>query len=330
MKRELRKAEVLFVVACVAVVSRGGQLGVGIGSAFGTQASFESDQVVLPFANDPGAAAAGIDHVYDDGYNLVDSSGNFGNETTFWGYQNEAQFDAATDTIRMSSTRTLIDAAEDSADRDCLGALELFWLQNFTSNKTFNCGFRLAARWQRVRVAGAAWSGTTAETYTDAYALNGISAPSAPFDGSYGGGIGNPVLGDGPTRSISTAAGSAVMISRTLDGHMLGFDFGPTLSWDLGERMALVASAGGTAMHIHSTFSYDSGGLVAGETTDQEWLFGAYAGADLQCRIGEGWGLFGGVAYTYLEDFNQQADGQRAELVFADSCVLRFGIYTEL
>src|SRR5436190_17264130 len=39
----------------------------------------------------PGPAAAGADHRYNDGYVLVDSSGNAGGMTWYWGYQNASQ-----------------------------------------------------------------------------------------------------------------------------------------------------------------------------------------------------------------------------------------------
>src|SRR5262245_36064702 len=48
--------------------------------------------------NNPGPATSGANHTYDDGYNKIDSQGNdhsaqgFPNTTTFWGYQNDSQW----------------------------------------------------------------------------------------------------------------------------------------------------------------------------------------------------------------------------------------------
>ena len=39
----------------------------------------------------PGPASGGADHTYNDGYVLVDSSGNAGGLTWNWGYQNASQ-----------------------------------------------------------------------------------------------------------------------------------------------------------------------------------------------------------------------------------------------
>src|SRR3954463_5137558 len=61
-------------------LSLGARFGMNFKAAFGNSA------VV-----DPGPAAAGANHNYNDGYVRVDSSGNAGGLTWNWGYQNASQ-----------------------------------------------------------------------------------------------------------------------------------------------------------------------------------------------------------------------------------------------
>jgi len=45
----------------------------------------------FPALSNPGLPISGVDHTYDDGYNLVDISDNAGNLTSNWGYENDSQ-----------------------------------------------------------------------------------------------------------------------------------------------------------------------------------------------------------------------------------------------
>lgn len=115
--------------------------------------------------------------------------------------------------------------------------------------------------------------------------------------------------------------------TRELDAGLPGLDLGPTLSVDHTERLRLSASLGATLTWIDSEFSYRDGSFAQGRTTNNDWLFGAYASADLNVLIGEHRGLFGGAAYTRMENFNQQTAGRSAELQFNDSYTVRAGVF---
>src|SRR5215471_15014422 len=57
------------------------RMGFNIKTDFKT--SFGSGQTT------PGVGVHGVDRTYDDGYNKVDSTGNAGGYTTFWGYEHD-------------------------------------------------------------------------------------------------------------------------------------------------------------------------------------------------------------------------------------------------
>ena len=322
MNRQFRISAGLLAAGCICGAVQA-EFGVSAGASFNYKAQFRSTAAAQPRATDPGAAVAGVDHFYDDGYNRVDSSGNAGNQTTYWGYQNASQDNGGS--VTMNSAQTIIDAQNASASQEeAQPALEIYWQENLTENERWNIGLRAALRWQRIELDNRAIYRTTVETVSDTYTYIGI-LPGAPFDGSYTGP--NFLLSDIPSRSIASAAGPSISAQRTLDANLLGFDLGPTLSLTITEKLRLTASAGGTVAWIRSDFSYRDGTLASGSDTKQDWLFGAYIGADLQYQIGEHWGVFAGAAYTRLQDFDQQVDGRGTELQFDDSYTLRAGFF---
>ena len=313
---------ILFVAGSLTLAARA-EFGVSAGASFNYKSKFRSAAAVQPRATDPGTTAAGTDHFYDDGYNRVDSSGNAGGLTTYWGYQNASQDKGGR--IDMNSAQTTINANESSGSQeDVQPGFEIYWQHDFTENECWNFGLRAALRWQQIELDNHAFSGTTIETISDTYTYVGIP-PGAPFNGSFGGP--NFLLSDSLTRSIASAAGPSILTSRTLDANLFGFDFGPTLSLNITKKLSAVLSTGGTVAWMRSEFSYRDGALASGSDTEEEFLLGAYVGADLQYQIGEHWGIFCGAAYTKLQDLDQHVDGRSAELQFGNIYTMRIGLF---
>ena len=284
-----------------------------------------------PRATHPGSDPATNpkeDRFYDDGHVLLDNIPGFPDLTRFYGYADYAaqvNDTGAGGTITMNSAQTTIDAQSSSGSQaDVQPAIEMYWQTDLSENDRWNFGIRTALRWQRVVLDNRTLYSTTVDTITDTYTYTGTIFPHI---GSGGGGVGFPSINDTPTRIESQIAGPSIIVARNLEADLFAFDFGPTLSLSLTERLRLTASVGGTIAWIHSDFSYEDGAFARGSDTEENWLFGAYAGADLQYQIGEHWGIFGGAAYTRLEDFEQEVDGRTAELQFDDSYTLRAGIF---
>ena len=323
MNRQIKKTTVVLLAAgCIAGTAQA-EFGVSAGGSFNYKADFRSAVAPQPRPVDPGKAVAGTEHVYDDGYNRVDSSGNAGNQTTYWGYQNVSQDNGGS--VTMNSSRSIINANGSSGTQnDAQPAIEVYWQEDLTENETWNIGLLAALRWQRIDLDNQTVYSTIIETISDTYSYVGI-LPGAPFDGSFTGP--NFLLSDTPNRNTTYASGADLIVTRTFNADLIGFDIGPTLSWNLSEKLSLSAFAGGTVAWIKSDFSYCDGTFESGSVTDDDWLFGGIAGVDLQYQFGEHWGLFVGAAYTYLEDFSKKIDGRSAELQFDDSYTLRSGIF---
>lgn len=275
------------------------------------------------FANNAGAPNAGTDHFYDDGYNRVDSSGNAGNLTSYWGYQNAAQDNGGS--VTMNSSQNILDAQSGRGQQtEGQPAIEIYWQKDLTENEKFNVGLRASLCWQHIDLDSTTTSSTTVETISDTYTYGGI-LPGAPFNGSYTGP--NFLLGDTPDRTISYTGGTPVTTMRSLQANLFSINFGPTLSLDLTKKLRLSVSGGGTAAWIDSEFSFHDVGFAEGKDHDNDWLFGAYVSADLSYRVDDSWGIFGGAAYTCLQDFQQESGGRSSELQFGGSCTVHTGIF---
>jgi hypothetical protein len=332
MKKPLKKATILFVTGCLAGLVRA-EFGVSAGASFNYKANFKSSAITLPRAFDPGTTAAGTDHFYDDGYNRVDSSGNLGGQTTYWGYQDSvSQYnplgDGGNGTITMNSSQTTLAAGSSSEDQSELQpAMEVYWQQDLTENKKWNLGVRVASRWQRIELANRALSGTTYTRISDTYSLGGSPVPADPYSGPFSGWP-LTTLDDSPlTRTLSSGIGPAISTTRKLDANIFALDVGPTASLNIIDNLSAAASAGGTVAWIQSDFSYSDGTLASGNSSDGKCLFGAYVGIDLRYKFSERWGVFAGAAYNLLQDFYQEAEGRSAELQFGNSYTVRAGIF---
>ena len=226
----------------------------------------------------------------------------------------------------MNSSQTLIDPAASSASQEApLPALEGYWQKNLTDCKVWNLGVRAAAHWQHIAMDSQAFDRTTISTISDTYSLGGTTPPGAPFNGSFGGP--NDLLGDTPTRTETSVAGPMIAASRDIDADLFGLGLGPTLSANITDNLCVMLSAGATVAWIKSDFSYRDGTLGSGSVTNDKWLLGPYAGADLKYRLSEHWGIFVGATYTHLDDFTQQAQGHSASLQFDHNYSLHTGVY---
>lgn len=303
------------------------EFGVRFGAAFNLTADFSAGAFSKPEATDPGPNSGGADHFYDDGYNRIDSSGNFGDVTSFWGYDDAAsQYNASgAGSITMNSDTTTIDTSYFSGDQDgAQPTLEVFWQEFYWKQGDWDFGISASLRWQSVEVDGELLVGSTTVRISDTYGLGGAIPPSSPFEGTSTG-VGYALLDDSPSRVESITTGTT-RTKREIEADLYALNFGPIVSYGISNKFSLLFSAGGTVALIDSDFSYSDSVSGNGSVSDQEFLLGAYAGADLRLKLDEEWAISFGAVYTYLEDFEQDSAGREATLEFDESFVVSVGV----
>lgn len=151
--------------------------------------------------SDPGDAVAGIDHEYDDGYVRVDSSGNFGNLTAYWGYDDASQV-SGTDLLFHSLQPT--EGFIGEREIDDIPGLELEFRYIFWEEENRNLGLDFGVGFLSKK-----------QSQTDGFDLNAIedaydaTMPALPAPG-YRGGFDDftSLISDIPTRSTTVLSGT--------------------------------------------------------------------------------------------------------------------------
>ena len=284
-----------------------------LGPRFGMnfKADFHNNASYFNAVN-PGPATPGADHTYNDGYVLVDSSGNAGGLTWNWGYKNSSQ--VAGDTMQFHAIQS---SSSSSATDDPQYGAELIYQRVIG-----RLPFLSSGRWGREAGFGFTEldlrdnrSGTVSVT-TDTYQLNGVLPPSAGYNGTFSGP--GALLGDTPMRTTM----SAVLTSQQkLSGQLFSLRLGPFAEWNFTPKLSLAASVGLTL--APTTVDYDfsetvtlaSGTFAAsGHSSKTKLLYGPYVGGMLRYAFNKTWGVYVGAQFQNLTDLEQSVGGHTARL----------------
>ena len=277
------------------------------------KADFHSDASYFNAVN-PGTAVGGADHTYNDGYVLVDSSGNAGGLTRYWGYQNPSQVVGGNVSMQFHA----IDSSSPSSatDNPQYGA-ELVYQRVMGSLPSSSGCWGLEAGFSFTDLDLRDNRNGTALVTTDTYSLNGVTPPGAGYNGPFSGA--GTLLSDTPTRTTE----SATMISnQKLSGQLFGIRLGPFAELNLTPQLSLDASVGLTLAPAMVDYDFSETGTLAGGDTfsasghssKTKLLYGPYVGGMLRYAFNKNWGVYVGAQFQNLTDLEQSADGRTARL----------------
>lgn len=294
----------------------------------------------------------GAPYNYDDGYVFTDISGNAGNQTWYWGYDNSSQVNTANHTISFDRTTTIAPGripgdvgGNESDDSSHLGA-EL----------TYNYEIGQKADWHHLRYgleaainympvdfsSSASYSTKFGVTHiTDIYSYTPGTTPPGyevpgelPYQGTFQGP--NFLLNVPPVSSVSTMLSSATfLIQQKFNGNLWGFRLGPYLELPLSEHWSAHLS-GGLAVGLldadvswQETFAMPGGAGSVSRTSggsDMGLLWGGYIGLQAQYQFNDRWGVEAGVQLQDLGVYDHNFGGRTAELDLSKSVFLHAGI----
>ena len=268
-----------------------------------------------PYFNavNPGLAAGGLNHTYDDGYVRVDSSGNAGGRTWNWGYQNGSQ--VVGDAMQFHAIKP---RSSSSATDDPQYGAELIY-QRVIGTMPFlpsvrwglEAGFSFTDLDLRNNRNG------TVPVTTDTFPLNGVLPPGAGYNGNFTGP--GALLGDTPTRTTTSATMTS---NQKLSGQLFNIRLGPFAEWNFTHQLSLAASVGLTLApasvdyDFSETVSLTGGGTYAasGHSSKNELLYGPYVSAMLRYDFNQRWGVYVGAQFQSLTDLEQSIGHRTARL----------------
>jgi hypothetical protein len=287
---------------------------------FNIRAKFMDGAGVIP---PPPSAGSAVNRGYLDGFVNVDSSGNAGGQTWNWGYQNASQVSGGMLRMDAGTTSSL---SSGSGGSDANPGFELSYVRDLDHENWGRWGIKASFGYTKLDMSSD--DAESGSEITDAYPLNGIVPPLAPYSGSYYGP--GPVIGSTPTR---TTLPVTITGNRSIDATLFDFHLGPSVDLDLTRRLSVELGGGAAFGLMDSTFAFSetsttSGGATytSGSTRDVGWLFGTYAEAGLTWRLCRAASVHTGAEFQYLGQFEQNTEGHSSEVDLGQSVFWVIGL----
>jgi hypothetical protein len=307
-------------------------LGAGYAPILGMKAEFSVTDGVPTTPN-----ITGQNREYLDGYVRVDSSGNAGGETTFWGYGSASQEVGGNidfKGIASGGEHQLGSVTDNSVAAGAgfelygfydLGAVSFFDLKD----KGVTWGLRFGAQYAHVDLHNQSSTRGTVSTFTDSFSLGGSAAPGAGFAGTFFGP--NQLLPDtGITRTFGGTPNVTLEGSRHLELHLAISQWGSYLQIPVGKSFQLMieggillAVASGNYDYNHQAKLNSSGGqTMRGSARRTRVLPGFYTGLGVNYEINKRLSIMANARYQFLRSYELPGSDSTATLDSSGAFVL--------
>jgi len=275
-------------------------------------------------------AASGI---YDDGYVDPDQSGDPKN-TSYWGYNNASQYDAATRILTMHSTTSYSMVGSSKDDGGPSPGLDMAYGDNLWYWKHARVGWELGFGLLPLTIKdNHSQSASVNQTdYNYSISPNFVLFPDAPY---YGGSSGNsgfiPLT---PTSVVQQPSASGVVSgTRQLDEVLYTLRFGPSFYWDLTEDFGMSLGAGGAVGVVNGNYQYNeivtAGGVSArnsGSFGTTDVIYGGYANGTLMYHVLNNADFYLSAQYMPLGNASFSNGGRQAEMNLGGQIYVSLGV----
>ncbi len=275
---------------------------------------------------------------YDDGYVLTDISGNAGNQSWYWGYDNASQVNASgANTIDFHRDTALgVPNQNSGGDTPYVGAeIAYNWELGKDDWRHIHYGLEAAINFMPINFRSGGLYNATLSRLTDTYSYtDGTTPPGAPYQGSFGGAgfvINTPPVGS----TTVTVPGATFLAQQDFDANLWGFRLGPYLEMPLSQKWSLHLS-GGFALGLldsqanwRETITLPSAGgatTKSGSGSDFSALYGYYVSLTAAYQLSERWAIEGGVQFQDLGTYEHNFAGRLAELNMKNSLFIQVGV----
>lgn len=192
-------------------------------------------------------------------------------------------------------------------------------------------GFRGGLHYLHINVDNNGGINSSLSTLSDRFNLDGVVAPLAPYTGSFGGP--GPLLGDSPSRTITTGGQALIAGSRRLDVDLTTFNFGSYLEVPMAPKFDLIFEAGVSAAIASGSYDFKSSTSVtglgaqtsSGHDSNTNILSGFHLGLGGTYHFNDSWSILAAGPYQYMDNFEFSTNGSDANLSFDSVFVLSVG-----
>jgi len=303
----------------------------GVLAGLNLKADFSMNGTAFPVSgSQPGAATSGIDHFYDDGYVRLDETGNAGNYTSYWGYNNAAQSSGGSLVFHSATSFTASGGAKESGDVQ--PGLDLAYGGHLFRFHDALIGWELGFGWLAIEIKDKSVLPIVATRTIHSFSTGGIILPSAPYNGGSSG-IG-PTISDIPGAPSGDTIAGTLNGTRTLDVSLYAFRLGPTVYWELPANFALQISGGAALGFISGELQFDetlqftdgSRAINKGDFSNDEMVYGGYVGATLLYHTVEHGDFYIGAQYMPLGNVAFNGGGRQASLNMSGGVYISAGV----
>jgi hypothetical protein len=270
--------------------------------------------------------------VYDDGYVLVDDTGNAGGYTSYWGYENASQYDPGTQTLLMHSSSSFSATGSGSGKEDAAVGFELAYGGVLKRWRRSRLEWELGFGWLPIEIEDGSPASALVTRSEYAFETGGILMPTAPYNGGSSG-IG-PTIRTTPTLVGTDTEAASLLGSRGLDVSLYTFRLGPTLFHDLSRHVGIAVGIGGAVGIADETYEFNeaitfSDGSVSrnrGSFGQTDVVYGGYVNVTATWHVEEGGDLYFGVQYMPMSGSTLSQDGREASLDLSGQLYFSIGV----
>jgi hypothetical protein len=285
-----------------------------------------------PGASNPGGDGPGLNHTYDDGYVKVDYTGNDDGLTLNWGYQHADQWEGSTLTFHSVQSYETSGSSGGSVDGDAQVGLELAYGGKITRLWGGSLGWEFGFGWMPIDIENELSGSASVTRLVHQYDTGGVLLPQAPYQGSFNGP--GPTISDDANDMGTETVGADISGSQKLDLNLFSFRLGPTMQWQLHQRVSVLASAGaafgivGGGLKYNETLVYEdlTTSTISGKSSDTEFVYGGYVAGTFLFHIERNGDVYLGFQYMPMSSATFSGNGREGKLDLTGALYISAGV----
>jgi hypothetical protein len=197
-----------------------------------------------------------VNRGYDNGsYIRVDSSGNAGGATWYWGYETPSQLQGGS--LVMQSSTSQANAVSNNQENNPQHGFEASYSRQLYRHDKLRFGLEAVFGMTLVDASDSHTLFNTVNRITDTYSIpGGVSVvPQAPYHGTYAGP--GPLMSSEPNRVTSVLSSTAIITGdRKINSDVYTLRLGPYFEFPIYKQLSFILSGGLTLAAAATDFSY--------------------------------------------------------------------------